>query len=80
MSDRTVPLNLPIDLLTGAAVRLVADHAETQGLSEAEAAAAILNAAGLERRRAVLDWFAGQWSDQPGSDSVEMLREMRRGR
>lgn len=79
MSDVEAP-TLPLVLLTGAAARLVEDHAETAHLSEVEAAAAILNAAGVERRRAVLDWFARNWSAAPGSNSVDLLKELRRGR
>lgn len=79
MSETEAPI-LPLVLLTGAAAPRVADHARTEHQLEVEAAAAILGAAGLERRRAVLGWFARNWTATPGTDSVELLRELRLGR
>lgn len=79
MSEAEAPI-LPLVLLTGAVAARGAGPAVTERQSEVEAAAAILGAAGLERRRAVLGWFASHWSAAPGSCSVEMLRELRLGR
>lgn len=78
--DPDAPLILGSDLLSGAAARLVADHARTHGVSEAQAAATLLNALGASRRRAMLDWFSSQWPAQPGADSAAILRELRNGR
>lgn len=72
-------LTLPLVLLTGAAARPVGTPAGPEHQLEAEAAAAILGTDALERRRAVLGWFARNWTAAPGSDSVDMLRELRGG-
>lgn len=54
--DQTVVVSR--DQLTAAAIRLLEDIAEEQGVGLGGAMASLLNQAALRRRRETLDWFA----------------------
>jgi hypothetical protein len=73
-------LTIPLDGISGAAMRLIDDYAEENRCSRDQAAASILNATGLERRRAMLEWFQSRWTGKLGSDSVDLIREDRDAR
>lgn len=78
MSDRDAEvLTVDLSALSSAGMRLVDDYAEAHGCSRNEAIIALLDDAGLERRKAVLDWFSSRWTGKPGSNSVDLLREDR---
>ena len=65
--------------LTPAARRLVETEATRRGLSASATAAALLNETVLERRRALMDWFAAN-SPRVDGDSTELIREDRDAR
>lgn len=71
---------IALDGLNGAALRMIDDYAEGHGVGRAEAAVAILNAAGIERRMAVLRQFQSRTPRIVGSDSVDLIRDDRDAR
>lgn len=83
-SDRRPPagdaLSISLDSLNGPALRMIDDYAEEWAVTRSEAIVALLNAAGTERRRGVLEEFRRQWTGKPGSDSTQLIREDRDGR
>lgn len=73
-------LVVELSAFSGAGMRLIDDYAEEHDCSRGEAIVSLLNAAGLERRKALLDWFSSRWTGKPGSDSVDLIREDRDSR
>ncbi len=67
---------MPYEALQPATRRLLEDYCEATGGNPQDATAAILNAAALERRRALLDRFAKN-SPRLSNDSAELIREDR---
>ena len=67
---------VPMAALKPATRRLLEDYCSQAGADPGQAAVAILDAAALERRRALLDRFARE-SPRTRSDSVELIREDR---
>lgn len=72
-------LDLHLDRLTAAAIRLLDDVAEEESVGREEAMAILLNQAALRRRRATLDWFEQNTVASPVS-SAELIRADRDGR
>jgi hypothetical protein len=67
------------DALRGGAVRMLEDYREAQGGSLADAAAALLNAMFVERRRQMLERFP--LTGRPSAiDSTDLIREDRDAR
>ncbi len=70
---------MPYEALQPATRRLLEDYCEESGGDPRQAAIAILNAAALERRKALLDRFA-RTSPNLTTDSADLIREDRDGR
>jgi hypothetical protein len=70
-TDRTVVVSR--DQLTPAAIRLLEDIAEEQGVGLGAAMTSLLNQAALRRRRETLDWFA-QNTLVSKTTSAELIR------
>ncbi len=70
---------VPLAALRPATRRLLEDYCAEAGADAAQAAVAVLDAAALDRRRAILDRFARE-SPPMHSDSVDLIREDRDGR
>jgi hypothetical protein len=73
----TVVLNLAE--LSPTAQKLLDDHARDHGVDKARAVIAILDKAGAERLRSILDWFA-KASPPSTVNSVDLIREDRDAR
>ena len=55
-------------------------HMREHGCGRVEAVVALLNQAGLARRRAIFDWFDEHGSKTPGASSAALIREDRDAR
>ncbi len=62
--------------LTPVGRRLLEDYCEEFGVTVDQAAAAIINAAALERRKRLVEWFAAN-SPKTTSDSADLIRDDR---
>ena len=70
---------IPRDMLRGGAIRMLEDYREAQGGTLADAAAALLNAMFIERRRQMLERFP--LTGRPSAiDSTDLIREDRDAR
>lgn len=76
---KAAPAMIDLANLSPAAQKLVTDEARRHGLSPSQAITALLDAAALQKRRTLLDWFA-KASPPSDTDSVELIREDRDGR
>jgi len=73
------PIVISRSALRGGAVRLIEDYRDVQGGSLADAAAGLLNAMALERRRQLLERFPLVRQASP-IDSTDLIREERDAR
>lgn len=73
-------LPIPVQTLSGAGLQLVDRYANAHACSRAEAIVEIINAEGLKDRMAMLERFSRRWTGEPGSNSVDLIREDRDAR
>ena len=73
-------ITIPEGRLGASAMKIIENHAKRYGCDLGEAAAALLDRAGIEYRRALFAWFEENGTKTPGSSSVDLIREDRDGR
>ncbi len=80
LPERGDVVSVPFEALSGAGLHLVDSYAKANDCDRGAAIAALINAAGVERRMALLEPFHRQWTGKPGADSVDLVREDRDAR
>ncbi len=78
--ERGDVVSVPFDAFNGAGLHLVDSYAEAHACDRGAAIAALINAAGVERRMAMLEPYQRQWTGKLGADSVDLIREDRDAR